>query len=148
MAIKFANNISTLLGSGITSSQTSFDVASTTGFPVLAVGDYFYATIYTSSGPVEIIKVTSWSGATITCVRGLDGTSAASWANGTRIDLRLTAAGLYESGVASNGIFFNTTTITADEVVPSGYNGLSGGPITVASGVTVTVPSGSVWSIV
>jgi hypothetical protein len=32
--------------------------------------------------------------------------------------------------------------------MPSGYNGLSSGPITIASGVTVTVPSGSSWSIV
>lgn len=45
-------------------------------------------------------------------------------------------------------IHLNGNTITSNYSVPSGYNGLSAGPITIASGVTVTVPSGSAWSIV
>lgn len=148
MSIKFANNVSTYITSGLTSSQTSFTVASTTGFPTLASGDYFYATLYTTSGAVEIIKVTNVSGITLTCVRGQDGTGAQAWPNGTPFDIRLTAAGLYESGVASDGIFQNAITIVDDVTVGSGYNGISGGPITIASGVTVTVSSGSTWSIV
>ena len=148
MSIKFANNVSTYITSGLTSSQTSFTVADTTGFPTLVSGDYFYATLYTTSGSVEIIKVTNVSGLTLTCVRGQDNTAAQAWVNGSPLDIRLTAAGLYESGVASNGIFQNAITIVADETVASGYNGISGGPITIASGVTVTVSSGSTWAIV
>lgn len=45
-------------------------------------------------------------------------------------------------------IHLNGNTITSNYSVPAGYNGLSAGPITIASGVTVTVPSGSAWSIV
>ena len=49
---------------------------------------------------------------------------------------------------ATNGIFVNSQTISADYTIASGDNGLSAGPVTVASGITVTVPSGSVWSVV
>jgi hypothetical protein len=49
---------------------------------------------------------------------------------------------------SSNGIMINATTVSADYSIPNNYNGLSGGPVTVNSGITVTVPSGSTWTIV
>jgi hypothetical protein len=49
---------------------------------------------------------------------------------------------------ASSGFFINTTTISADYTVPNNYNAGSFGPVTVNSGVTVTVPSGSTWTVV
>ena len=45
-------------------------------------------------------------------------------------------------------IALNGNTISANYTIPSGYNGVSAGPITIASGVTVTIPTGSAWSIV
>jgi hypothetical protein len=50
--------------------------------------------------------------------------------------------------VSGNGIHINSATVSASYTVPTGSNALSAGPITVASGVTVTVPSTSVWAIV
>jgi len=52
------------------------------------------------------------------------------------------------SVVASNGIVVNSNTINANYTIASGNNGGSFGPITVASGVTVTIASGSVWTVV
>ena len=49
---------------------------------------------------------------------------------------------------ASNGIIVNSATVSADYSIPSGSNAMSAGPITVASGITVTVPSGNAWIIV
>jgi len=49
--------------------------------------------------------------------------------------------------VASNGIFVNNLTVGTSYSIASGYSGLSVGPVTVASGKTVTVPSGSRWVI-
>lgn len=46
------------------------------------------------------------------------------------------------------GMFENATNIVANYNITSGNNAMSAGPITIDSGVTVTVPSGSVWSIV
>lgn len=49
---------------------------------------------------------------------------------------------------ASNGIFVNSTTVSANFTVPNNYHALSVGPVTVNSGVSVTVPSGSNWKVV
>ncbi|CAB4158573.1 hypothetical protein UFOVP713_11 [uncultured Caudovirales phage] len=49
---------------------------------------------------------------------------------------------------ASNGIMFTKQTINTSVTFPTGYDGISGNNSTIASGVTVTVPSGQVWTIV
>lgn len=48
---------------------------------------------------------------------------------------------------ASNGIFVNSKTIAASYTIATGDSGMSAGPITVATGQTVTVSSGSRWVI-
>lgn len=52
------------------------------------------------------------------------------------------------SVVAGNGIFVNAISITQDQTIAAGNNGGSFGPVSVASGITVTVDSGSVWTVV
>jgi hypothetical protein len=49
--------------------------------------------------------------------------------------------------VASNGLLVNNMTVGTTYSIPSGYSATSAGPITVSSGVTVTVPSGSRWVV-
>lgn len=49
---------------------------------------------------------------------------------------------------ASGAIFENNQTISANYTITSSKNGLSAGPVTLANGVTVTVPSGSRWVVV
>jgi hypothetical protein len=48
---------------------------------------------------------------------------------------------------ASNGIVVNSRTVAASYSIPSGSSAMSAGPITVASGQSVTVPSGSRWVV-
>jgi hypothetical protein len=48
---------------------------------------------------------------------------------------------------ASNGIVVNSKTVATSYTIASGYSGTSAGPITVASGQTVTVASGSRWVV-
>lgn len=50
--------------------------------------------------------------------------------------------------VATNGIVVNSATVSANYTIPTGSNAMSAGPVSVASGVAVTVSSGSVWTIV
>ena len=50
--------------------------------------------------------------------------------------------------VADDCIYENSQTISNDYTVTSNKNAMSAGPITVNSGVTVTVPSTSTWTIV
>ena len=56
------------------------------------------------------------------------------------------------TGVASTtgggAIYENSATISASRTIPSGSNGMSAGPIAVADGVTLTVSSGSVYTVV
>ena len=50
--------------------------------------------------------------------------------------------------VAGNGIFVNSLTIDVSYTIAAGTSGMSAGPITIASGTTVTVASGSRWVVV
>jgi hypothetical protein len=49
---------------------------------------------------------------------------------------------------ATLGFFEHTHTISSNLTITTDYNAISAGPITVASGYSVTVPSGSTWVIV
>jgi hypothetical protein len=48
---------------------------------------------------------------------------------------------------ASNGIFANNRTVGTSYSIPSGYSAVSTGPVTLANGVSVTVPSGGKWVV-
>jgi len=48
---------------------------------------------------------------------------------------------------ASNGLVVNSNTVAASYSIPSGSSAMSAGPMTVASGQTVTIPSGSRWVV-
>lgn len=49
--------------------------------------------------------------------------------------------------IAGNGIFVNNQTVSTDYTIASGQSGMSAGPVTVASGKSVTVSSGSKWVV-
>ena len=49
--------------------------------------------------------------------------------------------------VASNGIVVNAQTVTADYTLAATNNAMSAGPVTVDSGVTVTISSGARWVV-
>jgi hypothetical protein len=48
---------------------------------------------------------------------------------------------------ASNGLVVNSATVSASFSIPSGSNAMSVGPVTVASGQTVSVASGNRWVV-
>jgi hypothetical protein len=51
--------------------------------------------------------------------------------------------------VTQGGVFYeNNTTVSADYTITDGRNAMAAGPITIASGVTVTVGSGETLTIV
>jgi hypothetical protein len=66
----------------------------------------------------------------------------------TATGLKWAAAGGGSNNITSLGLWENNATISANYSIASGNNGMSSGPISVASGVTVTVPSGSSWAII
>jgi len=77
------------------------------------------------------------------------GAPADVYVSSTKLTFNPSTGNLISTAVgSSNGIMINATTVSADYSIPNNYNGLSGGPVTVNSGITVTVPSGSTWTIV
>ena len=153
MAILFTNNAATTLASSITSGDTSLTVASGGGalFPNPTSPDYFLVTLVGVSGtPTEIVKVTARSTDTFTIVRGQEGTTPSAFTGGDKVELRITAATMNsaaQAGLASGAITENTQTVTTSYTISTNKNAMSVGPVTVASGSSVTVPGGSRWLI-
>ena len=50
--------------------------------------------------------------------------------------------------ISTNGITQNANTVSANYTIAAGNNGLSAGPVSVNTGVTVTISTGSIWTIV
>ena len=56
---------------------------------------------------------------------------------------------IYPTGGSPDRIFYeNQQTVTVNYTVTTNYNAMSAGPVAINSGITVTVPSGSYWTIV
>ena len=67
----------------------------------------------------------------------------------TASDFVKIAGGAGASGTGNNQVFFqNDLNVTGSYTIPTGKNAGTFGPVTVNSGVVVTVPSGSVWTVV
>ena len=82
----------------------------------------------------------NFSAGTITATLNGNASTATTATNAT-----YTALGTSGSGGA---IYENVQTIASNYSITAGRNGLSAGPVTVNSGVTVTVPTGSTWVVV
>lgn len=53
------------------------------------------------------------------------------------------------TGGGNDDVFYeNGQTVTADYTLTTNKNAMSAGPVTIASGITVTVPDGSVWIVI
>lgn len=147
-----ANNIATTLFAAITSTAaTTFTVTSAAGMPAPTATDYFYCTLLDSANVPEIVKVTNVTGTTLTCVRAQDGTAARTFLVTATVKINLTAAVMNEIGAdggGSDAVFYeNDQTVNTSYTITTGRNAMTTGPISIATGATVTVPTGSVWMV-
>jgi hypothetical protein len=154
MAVLFTNNAATNLASSITSGATSLTVVTGTGslFPNPGASDYFLITLIGISGsPIEIVKCTARSGDTFTIVRAQEGTTASAFTGGDQVQLRITAGEMTQAvngGTSAGGaVYENTQIINANYTMTTGKNGESVGPISISSGITVTIPASSRWVV-
>lgn len=51
-------------------------------------------------------------------------------------------------GMTIGGIIVNPNTVSTSFTVPTGFNAVMSGPVTINTGVTVTVSTGSRWVVV
>ena len=95
----YGNNSRTTLGSVMTATQTQLIVATGTGgvMPVLSsTGDYYTVTLTQAGAETswEIVKVRSRASDVLTVIRAQEGTSGFAWPVGSKVENRLTVAGL------------------------------------------------------
>lgn len=67
------------------------------------------------------------------------------WWNGS---LWAAMGGGATGGGNDNAFYENTQTITTNYTLTAGMNAMTAGPITIADGITVTIPTGATWTIV
>lgn len=217
MGIKLNNNASSLTVGTIAIGDLALTVTAASGvkFPVLAVGDYFYATLQDTLNNIEVVRVTARATDALTIVRAQEGTTALAWAGGTLFEQRMTAQTFYDytaaTVAASNALKVDRTSLIGSALIPAsttinrdavpatgyfrfntdlvkfeGYNGtawgsvgggatgagtdavfiendqtvntsytittgknaMSAGPVTIANGAIITIPTGATWSII
>ena len=98
----FVNNGFSTLAAGITNSATSITVATGDGakFPSPSGGDTATLTISQAGSETswENVILTARSGDVLTVTRGAEGSTAAAWSTGDKIELRITSAFLNNAG--------------------------------------------------
>lgn len=141
--ILFTDNASSLLASGILSTDTTLTVTATQGalFPLPGAGQIAKITLEDTSGNIEITHCTGRTGDTLTIVRAQEGTSALSFASGSRVEVRVTA-GTLQAMLQKNGGDTMTNTTNLGGILALGSGGsiqggeYAGGFLRSAAGVT------------
>lgn len=136
MAQLFANNASSTLAYGINGTDNTLVLASGGGvkFPSPSGGDYFLATLTQGVGletSWEIVKCTARTTDTLTVTRAQEGTAAAAWAAGTKVEMRITKGAM--DGMATLGANTFTGQQTFAELRETVYS-LAGTSIDPANG--------------
>jgi|TARA_Y100000289_G_scaffold14969_1_gene14137 hypothetical protein len=99
------------------------------------------------NGAVELYYDNSKKFETVTGGATITGVCTATSFAGDGSNLTGVSAGA--TGGGSDEVFYeNSTTVTTSYSITSNKNAMSAGPISINNSVTVTVPSGSVWTIV
>jgi hypothetical protein len=120
-------------------------------FSVIGDGNTTYYTITdVGSGAWEVgIGTYTASGTTLSRDTVLESSNGGSLVNFGAGDKDVFVAYPAERAVVGGmGYVETAATITQSSAINEGNNALSAGPVTVADGVSVTVPSGSIWTIV
>lgn len=99
MPVQIKNNSVGFLSADISASATSLVLSTGTGatFPTLAAGEYFFATISTTAGALEVVKVTARFSDTLTIVRAQESTTAIAFMAGARVELRVSAQAVIDA---------------------------------------------------
>lgn len=135
----------------VTGTGTATLLGAATGYQSFAAvgnGNTTYYTIADQTGSNWEVGIGTYTsvGTTLsrdTVLASSNSGSLVSFTSGTK-DVFVT----FPSVMPNNGINLNNTTINQSFTIATGQNGFSVGPMTVASGVTITVASGQQWVVI
>jgi len=134
----FGNTVRSVTNVTATASQTTFNI--TGGYVIGYVDVFLNGVLLTPS------DYTASNGLTVVLNTGASASDEFQAVSYQPISL---SQHTMPTGGTGNVIFYeNDQTVTQDYTITSGKNAMSAGPITVNSGITVTVPTGSTWTIV
>jgi len=127
MPVLFTNNASTTLSAGINNSTTTIPISSSSGFPSLGSGEYYFGTIAnTNNTKVEVVKVTAGT-TSLTVTRAQDGTAAQAFDAGDNFQLRVTAATL--DATSKSDVAITAGSVSADTLIAKGDGASADGQI-------------------
>jgi len=134
----FGNTVRSVTNVTATASQTTFNI--TGGYVIGYVDVFLNGVLLTPS------DYTASNGLTVVLNSGASASDEFQAVSYQPISL---SQHTMPTGGTGNVIFYeNDQTVTQNYTITAGKNAMSAGPITVNSGVTVTVPTGSTWTIV
>jgi Chaperone of endosialidase len=151
----WSNNVLSTLADSVNTTQTTITLASTANFPTIPSGDQWAISLTDAATRqnIEIMYVTSISGAVLTVLRAQEGTAALSWAVGDFAYATVTAAQLtniqefaeaayveLSPGSQQSGSIDVSGSITGSEFIGSGA-GLTDATVPNAALVTSPVTS-------
>jgi hypothetical protein len=151
---------------GTANTTVSFTLSgSVTGFQSFAVvgnGNTTYYSAFDATGNWEVgVGTYSTSGPTLTRTTVISSSNSGSavtfsgtvnvfvtYPSSRSVNLDQSTSTAYASQfAASNGLLLNNMTVATSYSIPSGYSASSAGPISISSGITITIPSGSRWVV-
>jgi hypothetical protein len=134
----FGNTVRSVTNVTATASQTTFNI--TGGYVIGYVDVFLNGVLLTPS------DYTASNGLTVVLNTGASASDEFQAISYQPISL---AQDTMPTGGTGNVVFYeNDQTVTQNYTITSGKNAMSAGPLTINSGVTVTVPTGSTWTIV
>lgn len=116
------------------------------------LGNKLDSSSYTAADVLTKIKTVDGAGSGLDADL-LDGKTSTNFTSNNYVDGRFTSNNYFQEvsmpvGSGSDKVFYeNDQTVTTNYTITTGKNAMSAGPITVDPGITVTIPSGSEWSI-
>lgn len=130
------------------SGATTFLAAGTNGYVLTLAGGVPTWAAAASSGLTITDDTTTNANRYLTFTSATSGSITSENVSSTKLQYNPSTGELKSSEmVATNGIVVNNMTVSTSYTIPSGYSASSVGPITVALGQAVTVPSGSRWVV-
>lgn len=147
MTMLFLNNWQSTLTADADSTSTSLQIETDPYARLKTMqGEDYYPALLWNGSSYEYIHIIEKSGAnTIQVERGKENSASISCPSGSKISV-INSAEVYQNlNQKENSIQVNKNVVTSDTIIPSGYHGMSVGPLEIEADVTIS--KNSIWEV-